>query len=94
MRSIRTECPAHLLALPRGHLESVVNKYPRHYNQARLHRSPGSPEPIPRPAVRATSGTPGCIRLPPAGPQFGADAGNGEYLDSSGSHRARVKAVR
>jgi hypothetical protein len=38
VRTIRQECPDHLLVVSRRHLESVLDKYVQHYNQARPHR--------------------------------------------------------
>jgi putative transposase len=38
VRTIRQECLDHLVGVSRQHLESVLDKYVQHYNQARPHR--------------------------------------------------------
>jgi transposase InsO family protein len=48
VRTIRQECLEHLLVVSRQHLESVLDKYVAHYNQARPHRGLRLGQPIPR----------------------------------------------
>jgi transposase InsO family protein len=48
VRTIRQECLDHLLIVSRQHLESVLDKYVQHYNQARPHRGLHLGQPIPR----------------------------------------------
>jgi putative transposase len=48
VRTIRQECLDHLLVVSRQHLESVLDKYVQHYNQARPHRGLHLGQPIPR----------------------------------------------
>jgi transposase InsO family protein len=48
VRTIRQECLDHLLVVSRQHLESVLDKYVQHYNQARPHRGLHLAQPIPR----------------------------------------------
>jgi transposase InsO family protein len=48
VRTIRHECLDHLLVVSRQHLESVLDKYVQHYNQARPHRGLHLGQPIPR----------------------------------------------
>jgi putative transposase len=48
VRTIRQECLNHLLVVSRQHLESVLDKYVQHYNQARPHRGLHLGQPIPR----------------------------------------------
>ena len=45
--TIRPECLDHLLVLSRGHLESMLNEYVGHYNEARPHRGLQLAQPIP-----------------------------------------------
>ncbi len=55
VRTIRNECLDHLLVVSRRHLESVLDEYVRHYNQARPHRGLHLAQPIPLP-VTASAG--------------------------------------
>ena len=48
VRTIRQECLDHLLVVSRKHLESVLDKYVQHYNQARPHRGLHLGQPITR----------------------------------------------
>jgi putative transposase len=48
VRTIRQECLDHLLVVSRQHLESVLDKYVQHYNQARPYRGLHLGQPIPR----------------------------------------------
>src|ERR1035437_1773859 len=48
VRTIRQECLDHLLVVSRQHLESVLDTYVQHYNQARPHRGLHLGQPIPR----------------------------------------------
>jgi transposase InsO family protein len=48
VRTVREECLDHLLVVSRRHLESVLDEYVRHYNQARPHRGLYLGQPIPR----------------------------------------------
>ena len=48
VRTIREDCLDHLLVVSRRQLESVLNEYVRHYNQARPHRGQQLAQPIPR----------------------------------------------
>jgi transposase InsO family protein len=48
VRTIREECLDHLLVVSRQHLESVLDKYVQHYNQARPQRGLHLGQPIPR----------------------------------------------
>ena len=48
VRTVREECLDHLLVVSRRHLESVLDEYVRHYNQARPHRGLHLGPPIPR----------------------------------------------
>ncbi|MGP8061004.1 MAG: integrase core domain-containing protein, partial [Acidimicrobiales bacterium] len=54
VRTIRQECLDHLLVVSRQHLESVLDKYVQHYNQARPHGGLHLEQPIRR-----------SLRLPP-----------------------------
>ena len=47
VRTIRQECLDHLLVVSRQHLESVLDKYVQHYNQARPHGGLHLEQPIP-----------------------------------------------
>ena len=46
--TVRQDCLDHLLVVSRRHLESVLNEYVRHYNQARPHPGLQLAQPIPR----------------------------------------------
>jgi putative transposase len=48
VRTAREDCLDHLLVVSRRHLESVLNEYVRHYNQARPHRGLQLAQPIPQ----------------------------------------------
>jgi hypothetical protein len=48
--------PHHLLVVSRRHLESVLDEYVRHYNQARPHRGLQLAQPIPRPDIAVGNG--------------------------------------
>ena len=48
VHTVRQDCLDHLLVVSRRHLESVLNEYVRHYNQARPHRGLQLAPPIPR----------------------------------------------
>ena len=50
VRIVREDCLDHLLVVSRRHLESVLNEYVRHYNQARPHRGLQLAPPIPVPS--------------------------------------------
>ena len=56
MRTVRQECLDHLLVLSRGHLESVLDEYLRHYNEKRPHRGLELAQPIPRPLTAPSTG--------------------------------------
>jgi putative transposase len=43
VRTVHQECLDHLLVVSRRHLESVLDEYVRHYNEARPHRACSSP---------------------------------------------------
>ncbi len=47
VRTVREECLDHLLVVSRRHLESVLDEYVRHYNEARPHRGLHLAQPIP-----------------------------------------------
>ena len=49
VRTVRQECLDHLLVVSRRHLESVLDEYVRHYNEARPHRGLQLAQPIPQP---------------------------------------------
>jgi transposase InsO family protein len=49
VRTIRSECLDHLLVVSRRHLESLLDEYVRHYNEARPHRGLQLSQPIPCP---------------------------------------------
>jgi putative transposase len=57
VRTIRSECLNHLLVVSRRHLESVLDEYVRHYNQARPHRGLQLAQPIPRPDIAVGNGS-------------------------------------
>ncbi len=46
VRTVRHECLDHLLVISRRHLQSVLDEYVRHYNQARPHRGLHLAQPI------------------------------------------------
>jgi putative transposase len=56
VRTTRTECLDHLLVVSRRHLETVLDEYIRHYNQARPHRGLQLAQPLPRPPTPITGG--------------------------------------
>ncbi len=49
VRTVRHECLDHLLVISRRHLQSVLDEYVRHYNQARPHRGLHLAQPIAQP---------------------------------------------
>ena len=49
VRTVRTECLDHLLVISRRHLQSVLDEYVAHYNEARPHRGLRLAQPIPHP---------------------------------------------
>jgi putative transposase len=56
VRTIRSECLDHLLVVLRRHLESVLDEYVRHYNEARPHRGLQLSQPIPFPVTAIGGG--------------------------------------
>ena len=56
VRTVRQECLDHLLVVSRRHLESVLDEYVRHYNQARPHRGLQLAQPIPHPVSAPDGG--------------------------------------
>jgi transposase InsO family protein len=56
VRTARHECLDHLLVVSRRHLQSVLDKYLRHYNQARPHRGLQLAQPIPHPVSAPDGG--------------------------------------
>jgi putative transposase len=56
VRTVRNECLDHLLVVSRRHLESVLDEYVRHYNQARPHRGLQLAQPIPHPVTASRGG--------------------------------------
>jgi transposase InsO family protein len=56
VRTVRHECLDHLLVVSRRHLESVLDEYVRHYNQARPHRGLQLAQPIPHPVTASRGG--------------------------------------
>ena len=56
VRTIRSECLDHLLVVSRRHLESVLDEYVRHYNEARPHRGLQLSQPIPSPVTTIGGG--------------------------------------
>jgi len=56
VRTARHECLDHLLVVSRRHLQSVLDKYLRHYNQARPHRGLQLAPPIPHPVSAPDGG--------------------------------------
>jgi putative transposase len=57
VRTIRQECLDHVLVISRGHLESVLNEYIGHYNEARPHRGLQLAQPIAHPVAVIEGGT-------------------------------------
>ena len=51
VRTVRTECLDHLLVISRRHLQSVLDEYVAHYNEARPHRGLRLAQPIPHPVT-------------------------------------------
>ena len=47
MRTLRSECPDHVLLLNERHLRSVLDEYVAYYNTGRPHRSLGLVPPLP-----------------------------------------------
>ena len=47
VRTVRQECLDHVLVVSRRHLESVLDEYVRHYNEARPHRGLRLAQPVP-----------------------------------------------
>jgi transposase InsO family protein len=56
VRTARHECLDRLLVVSRRHLQSVLDKYLRHYNQARPHRGLQLAPPIPHPVSAPDGG--------------------------------------
>jgi putative transposase len=56
VRTVREECLDHLLVVSRRHLQSVLDEYLRHYNQARPHRGLQLAQPIPHPVSAPDGG--------------------------------------
>jgi len=56
VRTVREECLDHLLVVSRRHLQSVLDEYVRHYNQARPHRGLQLAQPIPHPVSAPDGG--------------------------------------
>jgi putative transposase len=56
VRTVREECLDHLLVVSRRHLQSVLDDYLRHYNQARPHRGLQLAQPIPHPVSAPDGG--------------------------------------
>jgi len=56
VRTVRHECLDHLLVVSRRHLQSVLDEYVRHYNQARPHRGLQLAQPIPHPVSAPDGG--------------------------------------
>jgi putative transposase len=56
VRTVRNECLDHLLVVSRRHLQSVLDEYVRHYNQARPHRGLQLAQPIPHPVTASRGG--------------------------------------
>jgi transposase InsO family protein len=57
VRTVRTECLDHVLVVSRRHLESVLDEYVRHYNQASPHRGLQLAQPVPHPVAVIEGGT-------------------------------------
>ena len=57
VRTIRQECLDHVLVISRRHLESVLNEYIGHYNEARPHRGLQLAQPIAHPVAVIEGGT-------------------------------------
>jgi transposase InsO family protein len=56
VRTFRSECLDQLLVVSRRHLESVLDEYVRHYNEARPHRGLQLSQPIPSPVTTIGGG--------------------------------------
>ena len=56
VRTVRHECFDQLLVVSRRHLQSVLDEYVRHYNQARPHRGLQLAQPIPHPVSASDGG--------------------------------------
>ena len=56
VRTVRQECLDQLLVVSRRHLESVLDEYVRHYNEARPHRGLLLAQPVPRPVTAIGGG--------------------------------------
>jgi putative transposase len=56
VRTVRQECLDQLLVVSRRHLESVLDEYVRHYNEARPHRGLLLAQPVPRPPAAIGGG--------------------------------------
>jgi hypothetical protein len=56
VRTVREERLDHLLVVSRRHLQSVLDEYLRHYNQARPYRDLQLAQPIPHPATAHDGG--------------------------------------
>jgi transposase InsO family protein len=56
VRTVREDCLDHLLVFSRRHLEEVLTKYVRHYNEARPHRGLELGQPIPRTGTAIANG--------------------------------------
>ena len=56
VRTVRHECLDHLLVVSRRPLQSVLDEYVRHYNQARPHRGLQLAQPIPHPVSAPDGG--------------------------------------
>jgi putative transposase len=57
VRTVRHECLDHLLVVSRRHIQSVLDEYIRHYNQARPHRGLQLAQPNPHPVGAPGGGT-------------------------------------
>lgn len=55
VRTAHSGCLDHLLVFSRRHLETILDEYCRHYNQARPHRSLDLEQPVPRSVRPATA---------------------------------------
>jgi transposase InsO family protein len=56
VRTVRQECLDRLLVVSQRHLQSVLDEYVRHYNQARPHRGLQLAQPIPHPVSAPDGG--------------------------------------
>jgi transposase InsO family protein len=56
VRTVRQECLDQLLVVSRRHLESVLDEYVRHYNEARPHRGLLLAQPVSRPVTAIGGG--------------------------------------